>query len=274
MKKKIIIVLIILILIASLVLYARYIGNSGLIVKEYKINADIEDSYDGLKIVHFSDIHYGRIITDKRIDNIIDTINLLKPDIVVWTGDLIDSDANLDNETLNNLSKKLSNINAKLNKYAILGDDDYSYNENTVKTILKNSNFIILENKFDIIYNENNDRIFIGGIDTTDIENSNSIFNEMSDIKYKIVIMHEPDYIDSILNNNIDLVLAGHSHNGQIRLPIIGGLFKPINAKKYYDNYYRINNTDLYISSGIGVSKMNYRLFNKPSINFYRINKK
>ena len=63
-----------------------------------------------------------------------------------------------------------------------------------------------------------------------------------------------------------------HSHNGQIRLPGIGALYTPNGSKKYYDNYYDLDETPLYISSGIGVSIVNYRLFNKPSINFYRIN--
>ncbi len=73
--------------------------------------------------------------------------------------------------------------------------------------------------------------------------------------------------------DNINLVLAGHSHNGQINIPYIKKLFLPEGSKKYYNNYYKVNNTNLYISSGLGESKINFRLFNKPSINFYRINK-
>ena len=94
-------------------------------------------------------------------------------------------------------------------------------------------------------------------------------------ISYKIILTHEPDITDEIIkkDNSVNLVLAGHSHNGQIRLPLIGALTTPNEAKKYYDNYYKIGNTHLYVSSGIGVSKVNFRLFNRPSINFYRINK-
>ena len=92
---------------------------------------------------------------------------------------------------------------------------------------------------------------------------------------YQIVLTHEPDISDKIVDNyDIDLILAGHSHNGQIRLPIIGAIYKPPGAKKYYDEHYKIDNTNLYISSGIGVSTINYRFLNKPSINFYLINKK
>ena len=99
-------------------------------------------------------------------------------------------------------------------------------------------------------------------------------FNSNNDIDYKIMLLHEPDFSDNVVDNyNVNLILAGHSHNGQVRLPVIGALHTPSYAKKYYDNYYDINGTDLYISSGIGVSTINYRLFNRPSINFYRLNK-
>ena len=68
-----------------------------------------------------------------------------------------------------------------------------------------------------------------------------------------------------------NLILAGHSHNGQIRLPIIGGLTKFEEAKKYSNSKYNIDNTTLFISGGLGTSKYEFRLFNHPSINFYRL---
>ena len=100
-------------------------------------------------------------------------------------------------------------------------------------------------------------------------------FTENEDINYKIILVHEPDYVDTITSkyNNTNLVLAGHSHNGQINIPYIKKLLLPEGSKKYYNNYYKVNNTNLYISSGIGESNINVRFFNKPSINFYRINK-
>ena len=93
---------------------------------------------------------------------------------------------------------------------------------------------------------------------------------------YSILLMHEPDYIDDLNINNYDLVLAGHSHNGQVRIPFIGAIKStlPSGSKKYYDRYYKIKNTDLYISNGIGTSKINFRLFNRPSFNLYRFTNK
>ena len=80
--------------------------------------------------------------------------------------------------------------------------------------------------------------------------------------------------ITTIKKYNYDLVLAGHSHNGQIALPVYGAVFTPENAKEYYKPYYKIDNTLFYISSGVGTTKFDYRFLNKPSFNLYRILKK
>ncbi len=94
MKKKIILFIIILIVVFILIyLYSKYIGTKGLSVKEYKItNSSIPNHFHGLKLVHLSDIHYNRIIKEKEFKKIINKINIIKPDIVVLTGDLLDRD--------------------------------------------------------------------------------------------------------------------------------------------------------------------------------------
>ena len=92
---------------------------------------------------------------------------------------------------------------------------------------------------------------------------------EQNNAVYKILLTHEPDIIDN--TNIFDLVLAGHSHNSQINLPIIRDFTKIDGAKKYYLPYYKVNNTNLYISGGLGTSNYKLRFLNKPSINFYRI---
>ena len=70
---------------------------------------------------------------------------------------------------------------------------------------------------------------------------------------------------------NFNLALAGHSHNGQINIPYVKKFWMPPGARKYYEPYYKINNTDFYISSGIGSSTLEIRLFEHPSFNFYRL---
>lgn len=273
---------ILLILIVGTILYSRYIATSGLITNEIVINDNnIPTSFDGLKIVHFSDLHYTRIITKERVNDIVEEINLINPDIVVFTGDLVDTDKVLTEDDKIFLIESLSNINSTYGKYAIYGNHDIANNSENIIDIYNKSNFKILDNDYDIIYSKNNDKIFVGGL--------NSVSHELEDINkvmsyydsndsyntYNIILLHEPDYADNIVNSydNINLILAGHSHGGQVRLPIMGALYTPQNGHKYVKGYYDLNGTSLYVTSGIGVSRYNFRLFNKPEINFYRLNK-
>ena len=280
MKKIIKFIIIIFVISVGILIYGRYVGTMNFTTKEYTIHhKDIPKGFDGLKIVHFSDLHYNRAINLSKVKDIVNEINLINPDIVVFTGDLIDHDVTLNTEDYQELTNVLSKINATYGKYAVLGNHDYEVDKDKIIELYNHCNFKYLENDYDIIHDNMNEEIFIGGIGNVsynldDIDKTMNYFNDNEDISYKIIIVHEPDIADKIVNNyHVNLILAGHSHNGQIRLPFIGALYTPPLSKKYYDNYYKINNTDLYISSGIGVSTINYRLFNPPSINFYRINK-
>ena len=274
MKKILKIFITMLILIILLLLYSRFIGTIGLITKEYTIkDNNISNDFDGIKIIHFSDIHYKRIITKDRIDKIINEINLINPDIVIFTGDLIDQDSNIEEDDITYLKEALSKINAKYGKYSVIGNHDYSIDIEVLRSIYKESNFKLLENSYDIIYGKNNNKLYIGGISTGAF--SDTVLTKMNynEECYKIIILHEPDYTDEIISLNPNLILGGHSHNGQVNIPYFKKYFVPTGSKKYYNEHYLVNNTNLYISSGIGVSRYNFRLFNHPSINFYRLNK-
>ena len=278
MKKILYSILILLLIFFSILIYSRFIGTIGLKTNEisYKTKS-ISESYDGLKIVHFSDLHYKKVITEKRVKELIKEIKKINQDIRIFTGDLLDKDYKLTSKDIDFLIKELSQIESKYGNFAIIGDNDYNQEE-TVKNIYIQSNFTLLDNAYSIIHNENNDLIFIGGLSTSIYEEANidevmNYFNNNPDINYKIILTHEPDYIDTILNkyNNIDLILSSHSINGSINIPIIKRLFLPKGAKKYFNPHYKINNTDIYISNGIGVNNINFRLFNHPKVNFYRI---
>ena len=90
---------------------------------------------------------------------------------------------------------------------------------------------------------------------------------------FKIIMVHEGDYISDILDkyNNINMIVGGHSTGGSINMPGIRYLLLPKGGKKYYKSHYKVNNTDIFISNGVGLNNVNFRLFNHPSINFYRI---
>ena len=282
MRKFIVITCVIILIISGLLLYSRFIATSGLNVKEYKVvNDRIIDEYHGLKIVHLSDIHFGSTITENDLDHLVNKVNELNPDIVVITGDIIDERISYDKNILIDYLKK---IQSKLGKFAISGNHDLPLDD--FNSIVEESGFTNLDNTYKLIYANSNKPIIISGISSNYSDSSNIgtktakfdnyIANLTDDIKpiYSILLIHEPDFIDSLNIDNYDLILAGHSHGGQVKLPLIKKLYTPYGAKKYYDEYYKVNQTDLYISSGLGTSKLKFRLFNRPSINFYRITNK
>ena len=121
-----------------------------------------------------------------------------------------------------------------------------------------------------------NEKIILSGLgsylkDDFKIDNLNII----NDNIYHIIMVHEPDMVDNITNNlpTTSLILSGHSINGSVNIPGIKHILLPEGAKKYYNSYYKLNNTDIYISNGIGVNNLNFRLFNTPSFNLYRLRK-
>lgn len=271
---------IIVLIIGLIIAYGFFIEPKLITVKEQKITINNwPDNFNGFKIVHISDIHYGRVFDDESFQKLIDSINEQKPDIVVLTGDLIDKDTKMTTNMANKISKLLNKINATTGKYAINGNNDLNFDEWI--NIVTEGGFKDLNNTYDTIYKDGYSNIFIAGASTvedklsindklkTSIDYLNSF--EKDGPIYKILLLHEPDVIDDMSVNPFDLILAGHSHAGQIRLPFIGAIILPDGAKKYYDSHYKIENSDLYISNGLGVSNYNFRLFNTPSYNVYRL---
>lgn len=267
--------LVILSLITLFVIYGLFIEPKILLVNEVKLeNKDIPNSFDGIKIVHFSDLHYGNTININNIDKVITKINSINPDIVIFTGDLIDNKYNMTKEDTTKLTKSLKKINYNLGKYAVIGNHDFYKDE--FNNIMYDSDFTLLKNSYDTVYNKDNNPILIYGVDNvtygspslTELDKK-----ELENISYKILLVHEPDYIDNILNKyDIDLILSGHSHNGQIKLFGLKPLYKPDGSKKYFSPHYKENNTDIYISNGIGTSIVQFRFGSIPSINLYRLN--
>lgn len=261
-----------LVFIFILLIYSRFIGTTSLKINEIVINTNISDGYDGLKIVHFTDLHYKKIITETRVKDLIKNINNTKPDLVLFTGDLLDNLYEMTNSDINFLIKELSKIEAKYGKYAIMGDQDYK-DKDIVTNIYIQSEFTLLNNTQTTIYNEANDKIILAGLGSY-LENDFNLDNiNIDNSAYQIFLTHEPDMIDNIKVKypTTPLILSGHSINGSINIPGIKKALLPEGAKKYYDSYYKIDDTDIYISNGIGVNNLNFRLFNSPSFNLYRL---
>lgn len=275
-KKFIKYTVILIIFLYAFFFYAENVSTVKIVVNEERIiSTKIPDSFNGLKVIHFSDLHYGSNIDKDKVKEVVSIINKRKPDIVVFTGDLIDKSIELSNKEQEALITELQKIDSPLGKYAIIGDED----KDNYSTIMNQSNFVVLNNEYDLIYNKTNDALLISGFSSSlnkiiDINKSLDYFNyDFANTNiYSIGLLHEPDSADDIIKTHqMDLLLAGHSHNGNIRIPFVGSISKRDGAKKYDQAYYKIGNTRLYVSSGIGTEDNGIRLFCRPSINFYRL---
>lgn len=260
-----------LLVIGILFIYARYLGTSGLVIKEYSIiNEKIPLNFHGLKIVQFSDLHYGTTIKEDELKNVINKINELNPDIIFFTGDLVDNSYKISEDEEKLITEELNKLKPNIGFYAVRGNHDIN---NNFENIIKNTNIELLNNQNKLLYfNNSSNPIMLIALDDNlkGTQNIDNAFNFEDNDYYKILITHEPDDYDK-LPKNVNLFLAGHSHLGQVRLPFIGSVYNMEGAKKYKEEKYEIDETNLFISGGLGTTKIKYRFLDKPSINFFRL---
>lgn len=284
LRKKIVltglkIIFIVIIISMLFYLYTTYISSKIITVKEERIISEkLPSNFDGLKIIQISDIHYGSTIFMNDIKKLVSLVNRRNPDLVVFTGDLINKNYELNSKEQENLIKQLKKIKSTIGKYAIMGEED----TDQFTTIMNQSEFTILNNDYDLIYKDSNTPILLIGLSSSingniNIDQGYKYFSEPTHNSniYTITLLHEPDTVDEITAGyQTDLFLAGHSHNGQVSIPYIGGLFKKEGAKHYINEFYQLETSKLYISSGIGTTGNGFRLFCRPSINFFRLSSK
>lgn len=266
----------IIIFICLTILYSKYIGTTGIQTREYRVESSIlTNNFSGLKIVHFSDLLYGSITDMEDVKKMVDKINILKPDLVLFTGDLISPKYKLKEKDKEELIKNLKNIEVTIDKYAIYGD--YDFDLNSYEDIITSSGFKLLSNEYEEVFYKTNESMYIVGLPSSiktniDMDKSFEFYTD-ENRKYTIVLVHDGKSIKYIDDSTyeVDLILGGHSLNGSVRLPFVGGILKNENTYKYKDEEYGRGITKIYISGGLGTDKYDFRLNNKPSFNLYRL---
>lgn len=269
-KRIVLVIVIMLVASFSFFLYVTKIGTVKMLVKEDRVESSkITTSFHGYKIVTFSDLHDA---STQMVKETVKLINRSKPDLILFTGDLLNGES-IDSKKRDELIKELKKLSSSSLKYAVLGETDIE----ETKTILNDVGFTILDNSYDLIY-QKDDAILLMGLNS-DNENLDTLLAYYSsegknDNIYSILMTHKPDSLDDVLArcSNIDLAFAGHSHLGEVRLPLLGSLLTREGAKKYKDEYYEINNTKFYITSGVGANVYDFRFCDRPAINLIRLN--
>jgi predicted MPP superfamily phosphohydrolase len=230
--------------------------------KEITIESDqIPAEFDGKRIVFLTDIHYGSFFSENRLNNLVNQTNELKPDMILLGGDYVTNDPS----SVEAVFSSLSNLNAPLGVYGVLGNNDP---ENNSIQAMQNAGITYIGNNA-VWIGSNTSRIRVGGVGDmdTDVPNQLPTIDGVTPEDYVILVSHKPDYFEKISRSKIDLQLSGHTHGGQITF---FGLWAPfINSKygqKYVTGLKKSNNNTMIISNGIGMVWAPVRFFARPQI--------
>lgn len=219
---------------------------------------------DGLRIVLLSDFHLFPFTSADLIQQAIRQAGMLQPDIVLFAGDFVYSEA----EAAYELSPILAQLNSKLGSFAVLGNHDHAKGAAVVRHALVRSGIEILNNR-GVTLSVGSSGFYLAGIDSMagGAPNVRAAFAAHRGNVPTLVLAHEPDTIDYYSERApIDLQLSGHSHGGQIRLPGLGPVILPLWGRRYPRGLYQVNNSQLFTSQGIGTVDLPVRINCPPEI--------
>lgn len=256
---------IILVIGIAVFVYAYFIEPNRLIVREVLLQGDIKKA---ITIAHFSDVHFGRFKDADKAKTLVEMINTQHPDLVLFTGDMIDNYAKTPN-MVKDLQPYLHAIQSTYGKYAVYGNHDIGGGARRIFSDFMNAcGFQVLKNDYIEIPEL---QIAILGTDDPQAGYENPEISKTNVQPYQILMSHEPDFADKLDLATIDLMISGHTHGGQISLPILTRFFLPNGGQKYVKGMYYVQNSKLFVSSGVGMTFMPFRLGNTPEIVIYHV---
>ena len=269
-KKKKIILAICAAVFLALVIWTVW-SNTALVVTEYTIqSAEIPDAFAGFRIAQVSDLH-----NSSMADKVLTKLCQIQPDIIAITGDLIDS-RNTDVALALDFAAEAVKIAPC---YYVTGNHESRVEEYAqLKEGLLALGVTVLENKCVTLQRDGETIYLLGVLDPTfetDYINgweaktmNESLKTITPETGFTILLSHRPDFMDTYIKRGIDLVISGHFHGGQIRLPFVGGLYAPGEGlfPEYDAGFFRESDTQLIVSRGIGNSIFPLRFNNPPEL--------
>lgn len=246
-------------------------GNKSISITEYTISdTKIPESFSGYRIAHISDLHNAKFGKDNK--RLIEQIRKQAPDIIVLTGDLVDS-RHTDISVAISFAKQVAAIAPT---YYVTGNHEGRLDdpEDFLEELKATGVILLLDDS--VVLQRNGDKILLAGLtdptlrqDTTESGMRQALNDQIADSDlYTIVLSHNPEYFPVYTACEADLVLSGHLHGGQFRLPGIGGVYAPGQGffPKLDAGLYKEGRTDMIISRGLGNSAFPFRLNNRPEI--------
>ncbi|MFK4861734.1 metallophosphoesterase [Lactococcus petauri] len=223
-----------------------------------------------LNVVQISDLQVSEYYETNRLDKVIEKVNAQKPDILLFTGDLFDNYSKYP-EQMAPMIEKLKAFKANIGKYAVWGNHDYGGGAVRVyEDVMSAGGFTVLRNQGETLTLSDGRQVFLGGLDDSLLGNPSVSDTLAYRQNYAITMTHEPDVADAFIGTDTQLVLAGHSHGGQVWIPFYQ--IKNVLAEKYTRGLYQLDAiTQLYVNTGIGTTSIHARFGVIPEVTQFTI---
>jgi predicted MPP superfamily phosphohydrolase len=253
-----------------------YFQNNSIVTTSYNFSSDkVPQNFNGYKIIQLSDLHSKSF--ENNHSELVKKVKKVKPDLIVFTGDLIDSDRYNEKTSLT-LMEKLVQIAPV---YYVTGNHEWwSGKFNSLEDKLKDTGVHVMRNTVEEI-TIGNDGIQIIGIDDPAKVNESYVERAIAEediknaikgleegVNFKILLSHRPELFSLYTQYEFDVVFSGHAHGGQVRIPFVGGLVAPNQGlfPEYSSGMHAVDKTTMIVNRGLGNSIIPLRVFNRPEI--------
>ena len=266
----------IFIIVILLVIFTFWLIGSNLVIEQtdFIINNEfLPNAFDGFKIAHISDLHNAEF--GESNVRLINKLREANPNIIAITGDSIDSRHTDMGVTINFFEQAMKIAQC----YYVVGNHESRFSKleyEEFESKIKELGVIVLHNEAAII-EKNGEKIVIFGIDDPNfnVDFAENLEKGAQMSEFTVLLSHRPEYFEDYVKNGYDLVLSGHAHGGQFRIPFIGGVFAPKQGlfPKYDSGKYTENNTTMIVSRGLGNSSFPIRFNNSPELIIIELSK-
>ena len=267
---------------AALALYASEVERHWIEVTQTEIRlSGLHDALHGLRVAQLSDIHMDEYTEPFFLRDAVERINQLQPDVVLLTGDFV-SDVPMGVKFATGAAWQCANLLTELHcprRYAVLGNHDHAVGAQPVIEALTANGIAMLDNAY-TPFERDGARLWLAGVDDPLEGRPKPDLAVPAAIRHVagepvVLLCHAPDYVDFMLRyaggRAVDFMLSGHTHGGQVRLPLIGATQLPMLGKKYIQGHFRFGKLQLYVNRGLGTVGVPFRFDCPPEITLHTL---
>ena len=236
----------------------RWRSSERFIVNEERIWLDaLPKAFHGLRIVQISDIHHGLFLPKEWLSEAVRQANRLNPDIIALTGDFV----TYSRRNIGPAAELLGRLRARYGVYAVLGNHDFRVDADAITQALRRQHIDVLRNRHIALW-FGGESVYLAGVD--DYGYGADLRRAMRGVPPEaaaILLAHNPRVIHLASRHNVSLVLSGHTHGGQVNLPLLGTVYgRSPERLRYKIGWDRMGATQIYVSRGIGTIVLPWRL--------------